>query len=685
MNQMAKPNLHGTLRLVAFRFSVYLGAIAFRVMAADGDVVQTFAPQIVRSGEVSQLLLQPDGKILAAGQFTTSNGTLRPYLARFTADGSLDSTFAPAVITFPAQILLQPDGKILVRGTAFRLNSDGARDQTFNPSKIGYLALLPNGKIVVNDSSSGYMTGLSRLSASGALEIDGSAASMGNVVYITTAVAQPDGKVIFAGNFSNYNGSERRGFARLNTDWSLDRSFPAGLGPIGPGFFGSVSEIVALTNGKIYIAGGFTGYDFAPRPGIARLNSDGPLDASFDPPKPDAPVSKIASLPDGGLLIAGSFTAVGGVPRPRIARLKVDGSLDTSFDAPTAFDGPITTMAGQADGKILLGCSFSKIGDSLHFGIARLNANGTLDPTFNGGVASSALGNVQAVRRTAEERYVIAGSFTQVSGVERPGLARLNADGSLDPVFNPSSSVVKQPTAIELSPDGKTFVSSASEGSSRVVRLNADGSVDSTFKTASFTGTVNALILQSDGRLLIGGFLLASPIASSQQLIARLNSDGTPDLTFSFSSQENGRISALHVLADGKILVGGSFQSIGGVSRTNLARLNSNGTVDASYDLSANEASYSTIRFTPYIWGKVLVGGGFTMLAGMARNGLALLNSDGSLDATFVPALGVSARAVGVLPDGRILLAADSFIVRLNADGSPDFAFSFPVWSGVGE
>src|SRR5262245_13873559 len=120
MNRMAKPNFHGTSRLVASVLWVCLSAIAFGVMAADGDVVLTFAPQIVRSGQVSQLLLQPDGKILAAGQFTTANGTLRPYLARFNSDGSLDSTFAPAVITFPAQILLQPDGKILVRGTAFR-------------------------------------------------------------------------------------------------------------------------------------------------------------------------------------------------------------------------------------------------------------------------------------------------------------------------------------------------------------------------------------------------------------------------------------------------------------------------------------------------------------------------------------------------------------------------------------
>jgi len=205
-----------------------LAVITISALAADGDVVPSFAPQLIRGGEVSQVVLQPDGKILLVGRFTTINGVLRPYLARLNPDGSLDQSFTPPAIANLTGILLQPDGKILVRGTTMRLNSDGSRDTTFQSSKTGFLAVLPNGKIAVNDSSSGYMTGVSRLSANGVLEIDDSAASMGNVVYIDQAVAQADGKLIFAGNFFNYRGAQRPGLARLNADWSLDGAFPAG-------------------------------------------------------------------------------------------------------------------------------------------------------------------------------------------------------------------------------------------------------------------------------------------------------------------------------------------------------------------------------------------------------------------------------------------------------------------------
>src|SRR5690349_6163396 len=92
-----------------------LAVITISALAADGDVVPSFAPQLIRGGEVSQVVLQPDGKILLVGRFTTINGVLRPYLARLNPDGSLDQSFTPPAIANLTGILLQPDGKILVR------------------------------------------------------------------------------------------------------------------------------------------------------------------------------------------------------------------------------------------------------------------------------------------------------------------------------------------------------------------------------------------------------------------------------------------------------------------------------------------------------------------------------------------------------------------------------------------
>src|SRR5215813_4661280 len=76
-----------------------LATITISALAADGDVVPSFAPQLIRGGEVTQVILQSDGKILLVGRFTTINGILRPYLARLNPNGSLDPSFTPQITT----------------------------------------------------------------------------------------------------------------------------------------------------------------------------------------------------------------------------------------------------------------------------------------------------------------------------------------------------------------------------------------------------------------------------------------------------------------------------------------------------------------------------------------------------------------------------------------------------------
>lgn len=691
MNKMAKSNLWGMLRIAALRLAaiatagLVMAATAIIAAAADGDVVPTFAPQLVRGGAVSQIFIQPDGKILLMGEFTTVNGTLRPYLARLNADGTIDPSFVPLPLGRINSIVLQPDGKILIRGTPIRLNSDGSRDTGFQPAKLNYAAALPNGKIAVNDSPSGYMTGLSLLSPNGALEVDDSAAVMGNVVYIAATAPQADGKVIFAGNFFSYRGAPRPGLARMDAEWSLDPTFPAGSATV-PNFpYVIFSQIAPLADGRIFVMGNFTRYDGVARPGLARLDASGKLDASFDPPATNGLIYKLVPLSDGGLLIAGTFTTVGGAARSRIARLKPDGSLDADFDPGAEFNGFIGAVGVQADGKVVIGGDFTRFGNTTRLGIARLNPDGSLDATFTPSTASTEFVRVKFIRRTADGKFVIAGDFNQVSGVQRPGLARLNADGSLDAGFAPAGMADPNLVAVEVLPNGKLILASNTNSSRQIFRLNADGSADATFPNASFAGTIRTLVVQADGRLLIGGWLNFSSSLPPKLMVARLNPDGTPDATFNFVNEDSGFISAVSPLADGKIMVGGRFGAIGGVVRRNLARLNSNGTVDSSFYLTVDDTGVPDIQFTPYLGGKILVSGGFSMLAGAARRRMALLNGDGSPDAAFVPALGLNPQAVSVLPDGRILVTEGSEVMRLNADGSPDFAFSFPVWLGAGD
>ena len=160
-----------------------------------------------------------------------------------------------------------------------------------------------------------------------------------------------------------------------------------------------------------------------------------------------------------------------------------------------------------------------------------------------------------------------------------------------------------------------------------------------------------------------------------------------------------GSFSALALQPDGRILLGGNFSSVDGISRQDVARLNSDGSVDTTFaDPGIMGGSVSCLTATPQ--GKVVVCGSFTSINGYSRNGIARLNSDGTLDMTFNPGLGVqsgSIDAVVTQTNAEVLLAGSlhkvngtnvASIVRLNADGGLDLGFNvgkvqtvpFTVW-----
>ena len=145
----------------------------------------------------------------------------------------------------------------------------------------------------------------------------------------------------------------------------------------------------------------------------------------------------LAVQPDGKVLIGGNFTTVGGTARSSIARLNADGSLDTTFDPGVGVSSNVRAMALQPDGKVLIGGWFATVAGTNRNHIARLNADGSLDASFDPGAGAS--GTVYDIVVQADGKVLIGGAFNTVDGVARNRIARLNADGSLDTSFNPGS------------------------------------------------------------------------------------------------------------------------------------------------------------------------------------------------------------------------------------------------------
>jgi uncharacterized delta-60 repeat protein len=347
-----------------------------------------------------------------------------------------------------------------------------------------------------------------------------------------------------------------------------------------PNANGLVGVVLVQPDGKVLIGGSFTtlsanGGRKVTRNHIARLNPDGTLDAAFNPNATGAfsTVSSIALEPDGKILVGGDFDNIGGQPRNNIARLDATTGLADSFN-PNA-NSSVFSIAVQADGKVLAGGDFTSIGGQTRNYIARLETDGRLDQTLN----LSTVGIiVHANAVQPDGKILIGGSFTTVLGVARNNIARLNTDGTLDTAFNPNANAEVKNVAVQA--DGKILVVGSFSGANSIggQTRNYIARLDATTGLAdSFDPNANAevytIAVQADGKILVGGsFNGANSIGGqTRNRIARL--DPTTGLADSFDPNANSVVYTIAVQADGKILAGGMFSSIGGQTRSLFARL----------------------------------------------------------------------------------------------------------------
>jgi uncharacterized delta-60 repeat protein len=380
---------------------------------------------------------------------------------------------------------------------------------------------------------------------------------------IWSVVYQPDGRVLIGGEFTSYNGTARNYIARLNADGSLDGSFNPGTGANG-----QIISVVYQPDGKVLIIGFFTAYNGTARNRIARLNFDGSLDVSFDPGTgANNVIGPVVYQPDGKVLIGGDFTTCNGTARNRVARLNADGSLDGSFNPGGGANSDISSIAYQPDGKVLIGGNFTAYNGTARNRIARLNADGSLDVGFNPGTGAN--DRIRSVAYQPDGKVLIGGDFTTFNGTARNRIARLNADGSLDGSFNPGTGANTQIRSVAYQPDGKVLIGgnfTTYNGTARnnIARLNADGSLNGSFNPgAGASNTIFSVALQPDGQVLIGGFF-TSYNGTARNYIARVNGDPQPPTVTSFTPTSGA--TGTTVTITGTNFTGASAVSFGGTA-----------------------------------------------------------------------------------------------------------------------
>jgi len=407
------------LRTLSFVMLATAMAFSSTATAAPGDVDTGFNPNA--NSTVYSTAVQPDGKTLIGGTFTTVNGGTRNHIARLNTDGTLDGGFNPNVGGTVYSTAVLADGKILIAG----------------------------GFTTVGGAARNY---IARLNADGTLDTGFNLNVDGITPIIYSALVQSDGKFVIAGDFSTVGGVTRNRIARFNADGSLETNF-------NPNANNTVYNMTVQSDGKIVIGGTFYLVGAVTRNNLARLNSDGTLDTGFNPNANSNVYSTVVQA-DGKILIGGNFSTVAGVTRNRIARLNADGSLDTGFN-PNANSDVYSTVV-QADGKILIGGFFNTLAGVTRNYIARLNTDGAADSTFN----PNANYVVYGTSLQADGKIVIGGGFSTVGGVTRNSIARLANDVITQSLSASSSARVEwlrggsspetMQTTFELSTDGAT-------------------------------------------------------------------------------------------------------------------------------------------------------------------------------------------------------------------------------------
>ena len=588
----------------------------------------------------NSLAVQSDGKIVIGGYCYISSGQAFA-LVRFNADGSLDTSFdgdgklATAILSNGDNInsiKIQSDGKIVAAGLTYngvnvdfavvRYNTDGSLDNAFDT----------DGKVIT---------------------------PVGSLDDLLQSIAvQNDGKIIAVG--SSFNGTKNIfAVVRYNTDGSLDTSFD-GDGKVFTNI-GILNDTGSSANiqsdGKIFAVGTANKNDF----GVVRYNTDGSLDSLFDTDgivvtgeiAGNGSLQSIA-LQSNGKIVAAGYSSNGNDFDFAVARYNSDGNLDNTFDT----DGKVVTQIGfsndiarssaiQTDGKIIVAGNTDN-GKGSDFAVVRYNTNGSLDASFDtDGIVTTSFGTVStfvySVKIQADGKIVVAGS-TGDGSTNDFALVRYNPNGSLDTSFDADGKLTTSISAgndeansVNCQPDGKIIAAGYSFNSGdsdfAIVRYNADGSFDTSFDTDGIVTTsigsqdiINSIAVQANGKIIAAGY---STNVNRDITLARYNIDGSLDTTFDSDGivttpvgPANSYANSVAIETDGKIVVAGGTDADFAVVKYNI-----NGSLDSAAFAKNSSQAFGT-------------------------NGIVTTDISGQYD---------SANSVAVQPDGKIIAGGSAY------------------------
>ncbi|MFD2909488.1 T9SS type A sorting domain-containing protein [Flavobacterium ardleyense] len=355
------------------------------------------------------------------------------------------------------------------------------------------------------------------------------------------------------------------------------------------------------------------------------------------------------------------------------------GNVDLSFDPGSGANAAINAVAIQSDGKIIIGGDFTDYNGTAINRIARLNTDGSLDPSFNVGVGFNTLfSGVQCITIDTDGKILVGGGFTKFNTLTKKHIVRLNTDGTIDTTFLGEGA--DQPIlAITVQPDGKIIIGggftkfNGANNVKRILRLNANGSTDNTFDTGTgCDNVVKSILIQSDGKIIIAGNFNNYDETAVKKLV-RLNTDGSHDSSFQVIFGANNEIFNCKIqkiitnnpqpeppTEEEKIVIGGLFSKFGVVNQNYITRVNADGSLDDDFDIGLGTNGQVKALAIQYN-NKIVFGGIYTSYNSATVNGFSRLLPTGIKDSDFESGTGANfvVNNTALQSDGHIIMVGN--------------------------
>jgi hypothetical protein len=479
---------------------------------------------------------------------------------------------------------------------------------------------------------------------------------------VNAVVPLPDGSLVIGGSFTTVGRLERGNLARILTDGTVDQGFDAVVS----------GEVRALArdpaNGQLYVGGTFSAVDGIPRSRLARLDAAGNLDATWNPGAPSTVNALVFDAAAAGVIVGSATAVTAPVSRPCLVRVSRTGAgaIDTGWSSGNFGCSVRALLLNPGATQLFVAGDFTSLGGLVRPGLAKLSTlgSGAAVAAFDARVPAG--NSVHVLDRAPGGRLFVGGQFESIGGATRRGLARLDPDtGTADagwirdlmPLVSPAVTALSA-SANDVVVGGFFRVTGVSGGVGVARFATADGAAVNPAWAPRVDGPVAVVARRADGAIVIGGSF--ARVDSGFDAALAVVATGNAAALFETAVERPGRIEALALAPSDRLVIGGRFHRIGTSRRDNLARLSLR-TGELSADFAPVVAgTVSAVAVDPST-GDVFIGGPNFNVNGALRAGVARLTAQGATDPGFRADTSSAVNALHFDPAARRLYVAGLF------------------------